>query len=1193
MYLKSLELQGFKSFLEKVRLEFDHGITVIVGPNGSGKSNIADAIRWVMGEQSAKTLRGNKMEDVIFAGSEKRKPLGLAEVSITLDNASGALPLEYKEIAITRRVFRLGESEYFINKTPCRLKDIFDLFADSGIGRESMNLISQGKVEEVLNARAEDRRALIEETAGIVKYRNRKREALRKLEDTQTSLYRLQDLTAELHRQLAQVATEAETARKYKTLKSELDDLEFNYFLNQLRNVSQRLDNANQQLSQLQDDLVAVEVLNSKVQSEASLHRFEMEKAEKQINSTQHSLYECITRLERLEGQIGIAKERKNSLVEQRQKLNSSMTAVQDKLVSWQDQHGLQEASYHKLLAELEEERRILTKYLAELSREEDLLKKYNAKLEQAKGCLYELASRLAGLRNEVMQLNQQGRQAELKEQKLLERKQSLLSEIEQLEGCRDGWLKRSSQVQQRLEAVFCLQSEIGARKKEKQRDLYELQKKVQANEQEVNALSSRLTVLREMAKEGEGLFQGVKTLLQARDKRNHLCREICGVVADLIKVPQELEIAIEVALGSSLQDVVVETDQGAKSCIQFLKENGGGRATFLPLNTIKPRKLPLEGNSLLGKPGIIGVASQLVQADEKIQQVLHHLLGNLLVVQNIEVGLKVAAATGYSIRMVTLEGEMLNYGGSITGGSARQKRGSLLARNRDITETASRLAEQIKNLAQRKEILSEAETKLQLETAEWDSLQAELRQLELTAASNATEGDRLQDGQNRLGIELNAIELEQEELGTERARIFSRLQTGRQLLAKGEQEELELKREIEQMQVEEKTVQTGNRTLSEIVTETKVKLARLQQEELGQKESMQQYFKAQEEYLAELAKLGEEITETDQRLAENDKDLASCQTAASALMITKKALEQEVAVQREDLKSHREWLGRLELESRQVEERFAEIRGLAHQKELEKTRLDGEFQSGCDILKDKWKIEFVSAVTNRPGKLPAGGFVQRIRQLQQDIAGLGQVHLGAIAEFERLEERLSFLRGQNEDLEEAKSMLLQGINEVDQVIAKRFLSTFQKVADSFSKTFCSLFGGGYAYLSLTEPENLLETGIEISAQPPGKKLQNLNALSGGERALTAIALLFAVLYSRPSPFCVLDEIDASLDEANVERFAFFLKELSQDTQFIIISHRQGTMETANRLYGVSMEEPGISKMISVKLVDGGISQAS
>ncbi|MEW6661263.1 MAG: chromosome segregation protein SMC [Bacillota bacterium] len=1193
MYLKGLELQGFKSFLEKVRLDFDHGITVIVGPNGSGKSNIADAIRWVLGEQSPKTLRGNKMEDVIFAGSEKRKPVGLAEVTITLDNTSGALPLEYKEISITRRVFRLGESEYFINKSPCRLKDILDLFADSGIGRESMNLISQGKVEEVLNARPEERRALIEETAGIIKYRNRKKEALRKLEETQASLNRLQDLTAELQRQVMPLAAEAEIAQKYQVLKSELDELELSHFLSQLRSVKQRLDAVNYQLAQLQDDLLAVEVISSKLQAEASVQRLELEKAEKQLGSTQHSLYDCLTRLERLEGQIGVAEERKKSLIERRQRLQSSMAAVQDKLTSWQSQHAHQEASYEKLLAQLEEEKRVLTRYLAELSREEELLKKYYADLEQAKRRVYELASRLAGLRNEVLQLNQQRRQAEAKEQKVLEKKQGLISEIEQSEAYRQGWLERAWQVQRRLEDVISLQSDVTARKQERLMETNELKKTVQAFEQEVNTLNSRLTLLREMAKEGEGLFQGVKTLLHAKEQGNPLCREVYGVVADLIKVPKELEIAMEVALGSALQDMVVETDRGAKTCIQFLKEQRGGRATFLPLNTIKPRDLPSQAKSLQGQPGVVGVASELVQADAKFQRVLDYLLGNLLVVKDIEVGLKAAAAAGYSIRIVTLEGEMLNPGGSLTGGSLRQKRGSLLSRNRDMAETAKKLEEWTKTLAEKKDSLTRAEAALLAETAEWDSLQAELRQLELTAASNAKEADRLQDGLNRLRIELGALELEEEELGAERAGIASRLKIVQQMLTQAEQEELKLKSEIEQMQIEERTIQAGSRTLSETVTETKVKLARLQQEEVNLKEGLQQYYKVREEYLAELAGLEEESGETDQRLAENAKHLATYQGDWGSLMVTKGALEQEVAVQRENLKSRRERLEYLEAESRQAQQRFAELKNLVHQKELEKTRLDGEFQSGCEVLQDKWQMEFASATSSRPRQAPAGGFAQRIRQLQQEISGLGQVHLGAIAELQRLEERLSFLCHQNNDLEEAKSMLLQVINEVDQVIAKRFLTTFQKVADSFSKTFCSLFGGGYACLSLTEPDNLLESGVEISAQPPGKKLQNLNMLSGGERALTAIALLFAILYSRPSPFCVLDEIDASLDEANVERFAFFLKDLSQDTQFIIISHRQGTMEIANRLYGVSMEEPGISKMISVKLVDGGIWQAS
>ncbi|KKM11875.1 hypothetical protein SY88_06760 [Clostridiales bacterium PH28_bin88] len=1186
MYLKRLEIQGFKSFVDRLQLTFGPGIAVIVGPNGSGKSNIADAIRWALGEQSAKSLRGNKMEDVIFAGSEKRRPVGMAEVSMTLDNSTGLLPLEFQEVTVTRRVFRSGEGEYFINKTPCRLKDVLDLFADTGLGREAMTIIGQGKVEEVLNARPEERRALLEETAGIIKYRNRKKEALRKLDETQHHLERLGVLTSEIRRQLEPLAAEAEQASHYQKLRSELDELELQVMLRQLRGIEQKIRQVREANENLRRELQEQETTGASMEAALQASRLEQRRAEEAVQECQRRLLEWSTQLERTEGQIGVAEEKRTSLSQQDTRLRAEIAELEKKQEDLQDRHFREEQQHQQLLQRVKEQTQILDEQQRELAAAEKALREHEAGLEQGKRRMFDLVSNLSACRNEIKQLNQQKRNLEAKSARLLDRRTSLLAEAEEGQKRKEEWQRVLTRQGRDVEDLLLRMEDMQRQRGEKELTMADWRRRVREGDEQLQAARSRFLVLEEMEREKEGYFHGVRAVLRAKAQGHPACVGVCGVVADVVEVPAKLETAVEVALGAAVQDVITETDDAARRAIQYLKESGTGRATFLPLSVLRPRELPGAARNVLKAPGVIGVAADLVQAAERYMPAVRFLLGGILVVEDIRTAVQLARQTGYTVKMVTLDGDVINPGGSLTGGTYRKKGTNLLGRNREIKELQLTVARTEQQIAEDREQLESLEREWRSDGELIERLQAERQQLlvELTGAEK--ELLRVQDTLSHLQDSIRVLDLEDEEVGREMAGLRSRCQALHQQATQMAQEEERLNREMGVDQERGRLLQGRYTAVAGAVTEAKVALARVQQEEVGIRGGLERFYLQRAEYSREVTGKREELKAIEASQRQIEANLGALRQDIARVVQEKEKYRLQMEESQITLERVREQAGDMENRVKEVLRRVTGIREQLHQKEVEQARMDADMENGTRSLKEKYGLTIQEALTQHSDATPVPGAGARIRYLQKEIAAMGPVNLGAISEYRRLKERFEFLSGQRQDLEQARETLLEVIREVDSVMQQRFAATFKAVADAFTSVFKTLFGGGYAELYLSEPENLLETGIEIVAQPPGKKLQHLSLLSGGERALTATALLFAILQTRPSPFCVLDEIEASLDEANVERFAQFLRDLAGDTQFVVISHRQGTMEVADVLYGVTMEEPGVSKLVAVQLTD-------
>lgn len=1186
MCLKSLELQGFKSFADKVKMEFGPGITAIVGPNGSGKSNISDAVRWVLGEQSAKSLRGSKMEDIIFAGSSKRKAVGMAEVSLTLDNSSGIFPLPYAEIAITRRAFRSGEGEYLINKNICRLKDVQELFNDTGLGKDSFAIIGQGQVEEILNSRPEERRALIEEAAGIIKYRNRKREAFKKLEETEKSLVRIVDIIYELSQNLEPLGLQAQKAEQFKQLKSELDALEINLAIRDLEKTLAEIAGTTQIIQQNSLRIQHLEATYQTTEAKLEMNRFELNQLDEEISSFQQQLFRLTEELNKYDNTANVAEERLKVTTDQMQSLQREVEQYQDKRDKLQRKFKNQ-ASMHQTL-----KRQVTLK--------QDEIKQIEERLATADQAFSEAEQFLEGLKNQIIDCLQQiattrnNLNKTIFEQNALEQKMSrnrertlelgnklsLLKSEQQLLGKEIA--ARNLHVKKNLEE----QTKLAGEKEEHELQLQKYQLKISETQKELQTLLSRQQVMLEMQKEYEGYFQGVKSVLQARAEGNKVLPGICGAVGELIAVPAEYEKAIEVTLGSSLQNIVVKTAQDAEAAIEYLKRHRLGRATFLPLNSIQPRELSEEAKRLLNKPGVVGLAAELIGSPAQYAGVVRHLLGNILVTRELKQALKLAREAKFSIRIVTLDGDIVNAGGSLTGGSLNKKNTGLLARPREIKELEQGIAKkhaEIEALSRSQhdvaKKIADLEAKLKLiagaiqtEKFELVALEQKLQSKQQEVAELDKENGLLQVDYENYNSQLGDVKIEQQHLEA--------------LLAELESQNMNRDSEAKELQDHLKAQKGANKAANDQLTSLKVDLASLQQQEENLQSELSDYYAADREYESLISQKRHELEQRTLQKEQFSKTREECK-AQLILLVQEKAklgdlLENKLGV-REGIKEN---ISELEKEAK---DKFKELnvnKEQMHSLEIQLARLESEHGSSLKRMEEKFQLTFSEALSQRSEVLQIPDAQNRVKRLRRELNTLGEVNLAAIEEYKKQKERFDFLSKQEADLKEAKAVLNKIIKEIDTVMINRFETTFYEINTAFSEVFRDLFNGGKARLDLTDPDNLLETGVEIIAQPPGKRLQNLSLLSGGERALTAIALLFAILKVKPSPFCVLDEIEASLDEVNVDRFALFLQMYSKNSQFIIISHRQGTMEVADNLYGVTMEESGVSKLLSVRLTE-------
>ncbi|BBI34477.1 chromosome segregation protein SMC [Cohnella abietis] len=1181
MFLKRIELTGFKSFADRTELEFVRGITAVVGPNGSGKSNISDGIRWVLGEQSAKSLRGGNMQDIIFAGSDSRKAVNFGEVSLTLDNMDKALPLDFSEVTVTRRVHRNGESEYLINKQPCRLKDITELFMDTGIGREAYSIIGQGRIEEILSTRSEDRRGIFEEASGIVKYKSRKKEAQKKLEDTEGNLLRIHDLVSELKGQIEPLKNQSEKAEAYKQLKEDLKNKEIAMYVHQIEGVHTSWSQTNERLAVLRDEQLGLSTFVSQHDSILEEERQALVHLEELLEKLQDELLRCSEETEKSEGYVELLNERRSNLERTREGLQQSLTSAEERF----EQASAEEVVLKGKRAELEA---LLKEQSTKLYEEEEKLAFADGSSEaeeRLKAELFDTLNAMAQARNDIRYGEGQ--------REVLERRVSRIKEeeakwMEQLQALKD----KRAQLDQRHEAVKLALTEVrdryvaeGARSSELQRKLEELQAGVRRFEQKREALVSRRDTIKELQNDYDGFQHGVREVLKA-SKRGNL-HGVHGAVAELINVPAHLEVAIETALGGALQHIVMEDEKLSRTAIAYLKQRQSGRATFLPLDVIRARHMSdSDRRSLEQADGFIGVASELVGSEPKYAAIVSSMLGNVLISETLEQANRIASRLQYRFRVVTRDGDIVNAGGSMTGGSLSKKSSSLLGRQRQLEE----LEREIK----------EAEVARERSKAEVDDLKKEL----VIAAQNIeqlrNQGEQERLNEQQVSGEHQQLLQDEKQLDEQRAALLSEkaafdieaggLNSSREeaeiRLAALTEEEGRIQKRIAEAEELRRKSQSAKEELQATLTDMKVSIARMEQDRSALDEQANRQRADLSRLTVERKQFKESMEHNEAETVRTNAESVEHRERLNELRIQKKQFTENIEFKRADRAEKHRDLERKEGETKDQRAKLRSVEESLRQAEIAVNRMDVELDNLLRKLTEEYEIGFELAKERYPVPEDIVTTQNEVRDMKRKITMLGEVNLGAIEEYKRVFERFDFLSVQENDLIEAKTKLHGIIREMDEEMSKRFRTTFEEIRKHFVVVFSRMFGGGRADLVLVDPDHPLDTGIDIVAQPPGKKLTNLQLLSGGERALTAIALLFAILNVKPVPFCVLDEVEAALDEANVARYAQYMREFSDSTQFIVVTHRKGTMEEADVLYGVTMEEGGVSKLVSVRLED-------
>ncbi len=1181
MFLKRIELAGFKSFADKTEMEFVRGITAVVGPNGSGKSNISDGIRWVLGEQSAKSLRGGKMEDIIFAGSDARKAVNYGEVSLTLDNEDQALPLDFGEVTVTRRVHRSGDSEYFINRQSCRLRDITELFMDTGIGKEAYSIIGQGRIEEILSTRSEDRRGIFEEASGIVKYKSRKKEAVRKLDDTEQNLLRIHDLVSELEDQIGPLKEQSEKAIHYKELRSELKSKEISMYVHQIEQIHTSWSDATSKLALLKQEQLQLSTVVSRHDAMLVSERNELRQLEEQVERLQSDLLQYSEATEKSEGYGELLKERTRNLQANREQLILSLSTSEARHSDRKNELDQLNEKLSALIVELEELRARLSDEEAKLigvtggiSQEQE---------ESLKGSLLELMNQMAQARNEIRYTDQQKEALERRVNRVSDESGKWEAQKVELDQRKKGLEAAIQKLGQEISSLRSGYIQGSEKYQALQKLLEESQGTIRKWEQKREAQISRRDTMKEMQDDFDGFMLGVKEVLKA--SRKETLHGVHGAVAELIRVPEHLEQAMETALGASVQHIVMENESVSRQAISFLKQRQLGRATFLPMDVIRPRQIGAGERQIVeSAEGFVGIGADLVQYDERYAGIVGSLLGNVVIARTLEDANRIAARCQYRYRVVTLEGDVVNAGGSMTGGSQFKKNANLLGRKRQLDQLDQDILDTEQQIARLRQ--SAVDTKRQLE-------ETQIQLDELRQAGDVKRGEEQQTAMElkQLEHELRHV-LEQVAASSQEKKGFDQeikeLEAAREealvKLAALEQEEKKTHQAIHAAEFARKANESAKEQLQGELTNLKVREGKLDQKRFSLEEQLRRL-------RGDYDTLGKDSRQNKTLLASIEADLLTNEQESvkqienlNQYRLKKEEASQQLEFKRAARSSLSKKLEMAENETKEQRIQLKSVEELLRQTEIGVNRLDVELENVLKKLSDDYELSYELAKQRYPVPEDIESTQAEVQRLKRGISELGEVNLGAIEEYQRVHERYTFLDEQKSDLVEAKTTLYQVIREMDDEMSKRFKSTFDAIRREFGTVFSKLFGGGRADLVLLDPERLLETGIDIVAQPPGKKLQNLQLLSGGERALTAMALLFAILHVKPVPFCVLDEVEAALDEANVVRFAQYLREFSEQTQFIVVTHRKGTMEESDVLYGVTMEEGGVSKLVSVKL---------
>ena len=1185
MRLKKLELYGFKSFATRTEIIFGEGITGIVGPNGSGKSNIGDAVRWVLGEQSAKTLRGASMSDIIFNGTQKRKPLGYCEVSLVFDNDDRALPMDFAEIMVTRRVYRNGDSEYFLNQSSCRLKDIIDLFRDTGIGKEGYSIIGQGRIDEILSRKSEDRRQIFEEAAGIVKFKARKEEADKKLERTLDNASRIDDILEELSRQLVPLEEQSRTARQYLEWFDEMKRVELNLFVH-------RSDRLNQRLKELDEDLKNInEVLEqSQIRIQEKMQQREdcqssIEELDGRISHEQSTLMDISERLHTMENEINTLNIRISSREENRQKTIEENVQSDEKLRQIEETHGNSQQLAEKKDAEIRIAEQDLqeAQLLSEKSQKEE--EQANQILEEHKEAVLGALDRMSSVRNDMTRLTTLRNQRQERLEEIHASLTELLNKEQQLKD-------NLKQAQERLEHENSLLDVLQKDQNEKQQQLQDINNTLftTRNESEkfssqLQSIQSRHRLLTDMAREMDGYSQSVRHAISYAKQRN--LSGVHGVLAQLISVPQNLETAIDMSLGAAVQNIVTDQEETAKTLIEYLKSNRLGRATFLPISAIRSKTLNASERQLLKMPGCIGVASELISYDEKYKGVIENLLGRTVISDNLDHGIAIMRAGHHSFRLVTLSGDLMHSGGSMTGGSIQSKMTNLLGREREIKDLEAKIKEGRATYDAYQTKLGELQQSKDSVKAEITEITDSMHQQEIAVAR---ENERLENARNDLEQHTQRIEETHE---AEEQLTLSIEQIDQQLY--------DIEHSGNQVEMDQEAMEKKTTELQTILQEKRRQAADLAQNVVTMTLHLSDLRHELDTFVRDAAHYEEDrkriVHEKQQRMLllekyeeQNAQDsLEKEKYIRQSEQVKKEQQQQSDLVKKleESRTGYQGSLRQLNLDIENLHQAEGRDNDKKHRLELNVSRVENDLKQMTDKIWDTYNLTYGGAESFRQDE----GFVEKeadqiVRQLASNIRELGSVNVHAVEEYASTKARFDDLTAQQNDLRKAEQDLRELIDQLIHEMETTFVSNFNLLKVYFSETFVRLFGGGHAEIELTDPDDPLNCGIEVNAQPPGKKLQLLSLLSGGERALTAIAILFAMLKLKPTPFCILDEIEAALDDANIGYYADFLKEFSKDTQFIVVTHRKGTMERCNSLYGVAMEEQGVSRMVSVSLQD-------
>ena len=1179
MYLKRLELQGFKSFADKTVLDFKPGITTVIGPNGSGKSNISDSIRWVLGEQSMKSLRGSKTEDVIFAGTQNRKSLGFAEASIIIDNSDGKLPIEFTEVTVTRRIYRSGESGYFINKTPCRLKDILELFMDTGIGKDGYSIIGQGKIDEILSNKSEERRHVFEEAAGIVKYRTRKAESEKKLEQSKLNLLRINDILVEIEQNLDPLKIQSEKARKFLDLREELKSIEVGLFIHNIDSYKEKIEEVLKDEDIYNTQIVREDERLSNMQEQKESLRQAIDNITNQIEKMQTLSFESEKKKEKLTSEININKERinnNNSNFERfREEIEESNKRIEELEEEKNQKQGKKDNLYEskeKFVKELEEKEKELATLNDKLSEKEKEIESKKQKVDANTDERYEIT-------NVISTLVANMESSEKRENNIKNEIASYISELDASRIHKDEIGKGFYEIDSKRNKIKKELEDIDEKRKEAETKLKDFDTRINNTESEKRIKESRLKFLEETEREKEGYNRSVKAILQECDKNVSLKKGMHGVLANLISVPKEYETAIEMSLGQAMQNIVTDNEADAKKLVEYLRVNKLGRASFLPITSVYGKKL----EKLSKENGVVGIASDLVKYDKKYDQIVLSLLGRTVIVDNMDTAINVAKKNKYAFRIVTIEGDVVNPSGMITGGSVVQKTVNILGRSREIEslkKDIKKLEEKIKNLKDEKEKYSdEIESTLE----EVSALEKELQEIEIVYATEKQKVVSEEEAIKKIETRLEKLREEDKSIKEQKEISKNKQNELNEKIKELEEENSKLTDEINEFALLNKDDQKYIDDLNFDITNLKISVSSFDESEDSINEMIDRInldIENTKTVINNKTEQRKKITEENKNLEESIKNL---EEEIEKLKEDSSNSGSKIEELKKDRVAKNEKLNETE---EQVLEQMKKIEDLKNQVvkcDIKKSKLETERDQIINKMWEEYELTPSQAVDfKKPTNVQE---VQRkVNNLRNDIKELGSINIDSIEEYKKLKERYDFMSEQRLDLENTMAKLRKVIVDLTEVMRKQFDEKFKIINKNFAEVFSELFGGGKAELKLTDENDILESGIEIEVQPPGKKLQNMSLLSGGERAFTAIALLFAILKINPAPFCVLDEIEAALDDVNVYRFAEYLKKFAKDTQFLVITHRKGTMEVADTVYGITMEENGISKLLSMKL---------